>query len=172
MASKADRIAILESAVNELKVLHNAISTSYDSIKSKALALLAGEITIITFLFAGSSVLSGKVSISDITVSTAMFYLIGGILLTLAFASFLHVIYPVQWKQPPETEVVRHLEDWFDNDKEKFLKYLQEDYIKAIEVCNAKLSGKAKRFVFAIYLLTSGILILVLLKYGKGTIKI
>lgn len=169
---KLDRIAFLESGLNELRNIHNAIGSSYDSMKTKALALLAGEIGIVTFLFANSSNTQATPVQSAISISNAVFYIISFFLLSAAFLLFIHVISPGQWKIPPESHVIKHMREWFNNDKEKFILYLHDEYQEAISICNSKLSAKAKRFVYGIYLLVSGILLLVLLKYGKGTITI
>lgn len=171
MATKQEQIEFLESGVNELKIIHSSISSSYDAIKAKALALLAGEVAIVTFLFADSVSHKGSEP-SQVVISIAIFYLIGIIMLSAAFLLFLYVVSPIQWVQPPESKVVDNMKEWFGGDKTKFLEYLKQEYYIAIQTCNGKLRNKARGFVFAIYLLTTGILILVLLKYGKGAITI
>lgn len=170
MASKKESIEFLELGLAELKQLHDAISSSYDSIKAKALALLAGEVAIVTFLFADSS--GTKVSPSNYTISTAIFYIMGIVMLSLSFLCFLYVVSIISWRQPPESKIIKNARDWFNDDKEKLLIYLHSEYNEAITHCNSLLSTKAKRYTQGIYLLVFGILILVLLKYGKGVINL
>ena len=42
---------LLVLAVDELRRLHDSITQSFDNLRGKALALLAGEVAIVTFLF-------------------------------------------------------------------------------------------------------------------------
>lgn len=165
-----DREEFIETGVEELRRLHRAITQSYDAIKVKALALLAGEVAIVTFLFADNS-LTRKTPM-DVVIYVAIFHFVGIFLLSMAFILFLHVISPVQWRQPPETKIIRHMDEWFGHNREKFLLHMREEYMDAIANCEAKLAAKARRFILAIYFLSIGIVILVLLKYGAGRIQL
>lgn len=161
---------MLEIGVQELHRLYDFISTTYDGLRTKALALTAGEVAIVTFLFSAEN--EHKKALSEQAVSYLILYFIGVLLLAGAFLIFLWIIAPSQWDCPPDTSDLEDMKDRFDNNEEKFLVYLKGRYVSAIRSSNRTVSRKSKVFVVAVLCLAVGIFLLALLKFGGGTIAI
>lgn len=163
MAGKSD---MLREQVNELRRLYDYISSSMDKLRSKTLALLAGEVAVVSFLFTSNRTDPGReilVSLSD-----AVFLGTGVVLLILAFVIFLWLLQPVEWEHPPETSEMIESEKHYNGSEEKFLERLVAHYLRVIPSCNTKLGIKSKRFVLAVYFLALGIFLVAVLKYGNG----
>jgi hypothetical protein len=163
---------LLEITLLELRRLHGAITQSFDNLRGKALALLAGEVAIVTFLFSASDGKQKAFFHDQVPTYGIVFYGLGIALLGVAFLIFLYVISTVSWHQPPEEKDVANITDRFNHDPLKFLEYLKDEYIESINHCGKITSTKAIRFMWGVYSLSLGIFIILMLKYGGGIIKI
>lgn len=161
----------LEVVVAELRGLHEAMSTSLEQLRTKALALLVGEIAMVTFIFSYEAAGSPSPFQSRI-ISLLIFFGIGTVCIILSFLAFLWVIAPIKWSRPPETRdfTDERMEKLFNNSAEPVLINLKNDYMRCIASCNEKLSTRARMFMFGIYMMLIGIVIMLVLKYGNGTI--
>jgi len=149
-------------AINELREFYIAVSNSYDQLRIKALAMIAGEVAIITFIF------SGKFPLPKV-VYGIVFFSIALLLISISFLSFLWIISPVRWEHPTDVDALRKVDKNFKN-RETFLEQLVQDHHNAIDICSRILTRKAKAFVWAIYLLSIGIFILLMIKFGAGKV--
>lgn len=160
--SEKDKIGILKISIRELENNYNRISNIYDQLRIKALALIAGEVAIVTFLFTHwdfRKVLEGSDRI--------IFFFTGVVLLSLAFGILLWVISTVEWKIPHDTRRADTLLNDKNYDSElAFLKYLNDDYAKVNEFCNSLVSRKCKRFNWTVFLLAIGVIIVMVIKFG------
>lgn len=163
MAGKAD---MLREQVVELRRLYDYISSSMDRLRAKTLALLAGEVAIVSFLFTSNRADQSRQIL--VSVSDAVFLGTGAILLILAFIIFLWLLQPVDWEHPPETSELIESEKHYNGSDEKFLERLVACYLRVIPACNVKVSVRSKRFVLAVYFLAIGIFMVTVLKYGNG----
>lgn len=166
--SPTERERLHQLGIDELRRLYDAICESFEGVRTKALALLAGEVAMITFLFSTSS--SHPLAKPFIVYAVAL-YGIGMLLLALSFISFLSIITPVQWHHPPETVDLENMDERFGN-SEKYLVYLKNEYIKSIRLASPLLATKSRRFVMTTLILAIGIFLIALLKFGGGTINI
>lgn len=155
---------LLELTIDELRRLYDFMDRTYDGLRTKALALLAGEVAILTFLFASD----GRRNPILANPSDYIFLGIGVTALILAFLTFLWILQPVQWEHPPESRDLRDLKDRYDNNSTRYLESLKNHYLDVIPSCNSKITKKSGGFVRAIYLLVVGIVIVAVLKYGNG----
>jgi hypothetical protein len=168
---RTDYKELLTLSVGELRRLYDHVSTSFDNLRTKGLALLAGEVAIVTFLFSADG--SHKALLAHQTpVYGIIFYGVGIFLLALAFLALLYVIASVPWKHPPDHQDVVNLTDRFNDSPIKFLEYLQREYLACISHCAGLLTVKAKRFMWAVYSLSLGIFIVLMLKYGGGILTL
>lgn len=155
---------LLQLVIDDLKRLYDFVDRTFDGLRTKALALLAGEVAILTFLFADdarrSPILENQ--------SDYIFLGIGVTALIMAFLKLLWILHPVQWEHPPESRDLRDLQERFNGDPIKYLEQVKSQYLEVIPGCNAKLARKSNAFVRAIYLLVIGIVVVAVLKYGDG----
>jgi hypothetical protein len=163
----SDRGKTLGLSLEELRRHYDAITTGFDSLRSKALGVLVGELAVVTFLFSAQAP-ANQFSIN--TVATAIFLGIGVFLLAMGFILSLWVSSPTSWTHPPETKIVNNNGKWFQDDPDKLTEYLHDEYIEAIKWCGAKASKRADMLTWAIYGMAIGILILAVLKFGGSAL--
>jgi hypothetical protein len=162
-------VGLLKESIAELRRLHDAISVSYEGVRTKSLALLAGEVAMITFIFT-TETRSGLQK--PYIISMIVLYGLGLLLLLVSFILLLWVISPTQWDHPPESKDLRSDRiKLFNNSSQQFLTCLKDDYINSIALCSKKLSKKSRLFVIAILALSGGIFIITMLRFGSGTIN-
>ena len=157
-------------AIDELRRLYDSINASFDNLRTKALALLAGEVTIVTFVISSGNkhpIFHDKVAIYGL-----VFYGIAILAFLVAFLVFVNVFSTVEWHHPPEEKDVANLTARFNSKPLKFLEYLKEEYLESINHCGGILDTKAVRFMRGVYALLVGIFIILMLIYGGGMIKI
>ncbi len=159
---------LLSVTVDELRRHYDYVCTGFNHLRTKALALLGGEVAIVTFLFSADS----NAAFIPKVVYGAVFLLIGIALMTTAFLLFLWVLSPATWHHPPETKLTRKLNKNFNSDPNEFMEYLKDEYNEIIERCIAKTGARATKFNIGLYSLAFGTVILIMLKYGGGLIKL
>lgn len=151
---------ILQASIDELRRFYDHVSNIYDQLRLKALALIAGEVAIASFIFSSPNtnhIPSGS--------ALRIFYFSGLILMGLAFALLLWTISSFDWKIPHDLYDSGSLYKKFEDEK-AFLEYLHDDFIVAINHCLPAVNRKTKRFNWTIYLLAVGVIILLVIKYG------
>jgi hypothetical protein len=154
----AEKEKMLSLALEELRRTYDHINNIYDQLRVKVLALIGGEVAIVTLLFAIGMPLPR-------TVYGAIFLAAGLLFLSLAFALLLWIVSTVQWKIPVDMDEVASIYKRY-NDAIGFLEYLRDDYIKCINHCAGHVSNRAKRFNWAIYVLCAGVIIIMVIKFG------
>ncbi len=157
MATERERI--LEAAIVEQQHTFARVSNIYDQLRLKALAVLAGEVAMITFLFSGDGVALPEETYGK------LFYYTGVVALLFAFGLLMWTISPLLWKMPYDTYSSKDLISKYKT-KLAFLEYLNDDYMEAINHCSSNVSRRSKRFNWTIYTLCVGVTILLAIKYG------
>lgn len=165
-----DYIELLKECVGELRRLYDNISNSFEQLRTKALAILAGEVAIITFLFAPTD--NGSFFGPVVPVYGFVVFGLGIALLIIAFGMFLTVLSSVGWTHPPEEKDIVDLKKRFNNSPVEFLEYLKGEYMGAIKHCIGKTNSRAKRFMIGIYSFSAGITMVVLIKYLSNLIQL
>lgn len=161
-----DEERTLTVVIEELRRMYDCVGSDFESLRTKALALLAGEVAIVTFLFSTDTIGNKGFSVPLTPAYGAILFAFGCILLLTAFVLFLTVVATVRWTHPPTEKDIIDLKDRFDNDPVRFLRYLKNDYIGAINHCVGKINGRARRFMIAVYAFSIGVFMLILIKYG------
>lgn len=159
-----EKVSILEFAIEEQRSTYGHLNNIYDQLRVKALAMIAGEIAIITFVFSGKNQ-----DFFPEEVDRLIFFYCGIAFLGLAFALMLWIISSVSWKVPhgfDKSRRTKHLKANYPQYK-KFLEYLNDDYVKVNKHCAQIVSTKCKAFNHVIYMLPAGVIIvLVITKFG------
>lgn len=165
--NKQDKEALL-LVVDELRRHYDNLADSFNHLRGKALALLVGEVAMVTFLFSSESGSRDQFAVTQ--VYGGVFLLVGVLAMFYAFLQFLSVISSAQLSHPPETKMTRNLEKYFDNNPVAILEYLKSEYELAIEHWVGLMGVRARRFMWGIYGFSAGSFILIVLKYGVGGI--
>src|SRR6266404_7417319 len=168
MAEKEMDKELLELGVEELRRAYDHISRSFEQLRTKALALIAGEVAIVSFIFSSNQPRNGILGHSVPIYGIVMFG-IGIALLVIAGLIFLYVSSTSHWSHPPDEKDMVNLHKNFNN-RTEFLEQLRLEYITAIPECIKKISPRARRFMVGVYMLVIGIFILLLIKYCGGTV--
>ncbi len=173
MARADEEKELLRICVNELQRLYDNIDDSFNHVRTKALALLAGEVAIVAFLFSVDGSGSGRSFFEDgAPFYGVALYVLGVALLGIAFVSFLYVVSSVHWTHPPELKDLKDIRKRFHSNSVEFLEYLKSEYSDAINHCIRKCNARSKGFMLGAYTLVFGILIMLLLKYGRSIVKL
>lgn len=153
---------ILRAAVEEQRHFYNCISNTFDQLRVKALALIAGEVAIVTFLFVG-----GDTSVINNLNRVDIVILFGAAVtcLLLAFGLLLWTISTVVWKQAHGFVRSTKLLKTYATERE-FLQYLNNDYATINKHNATVITPKLKRFNWIVYLLSAGAILVLLIKYG------
>lgn len=159
----SEKVKIVQASLTELRRFYDHVSNIYDQLRVKALALIAGELGIVTFIFAKENT---RHIPHDMDVK--IFYFTGIFFLSIAFGVLLWTIASFPWQIPHDLQDSAKLYATFESEKE-FLGYIHDDYVGAIKACLPRVDTKARKFNWAIYLLAAGVIILLLIKYGGST---
>lgn len=160
--SEDDKIAILESSITEQQRLYDIISNIYDQLRIKALALIAGEVAIVSFLFTNWDFDKALIG-SDRT----FFFFVGVIFLGLSLGALLWIISTVDWKMAHGLNKAKELFDNSNhNTKASFLEYLHDDYTNVNRYCSGLVGNKCRKFNWTVYLLAVGVIIIMVIKFG------
>jgi len=162
--TEIDNIKILKASITELRKVYEHINNIYDQLRFKALALIAGEVAIASFIFGDPN--SRNIPIGA---DRRIFFFSAIMFLGLAFGILLWVISTVAWQLPHDfTKSDEMLSDKNRNTYLSFLKYMHNDYCEVNDTCNQIVSKKCKKFNWTIYLLAAGVIILMVIKFGGG----
>lgn len=160
--NNGDKIKTIETSIREHRHTYQSTSNIYDQLRIKALALIAGEVAIITFLFN-----NWDISKLVFNVDRVIFLSVGILLLSAAFSIFLWIISTVHWVYPHDNRPAKkwtsdkNYETYYD-----FLEYLHDDYNTANMHCQKIVNNKCKKFNWSIFLLAGGVIILMVIKFG------
>lgn len=164
-----DQVEILKTSVNQLSKMYDHVSNIYDQLRLKALALIAGEVAIVSFVFSPEANQKG-IHIPDGS-DRRVFYFAGISFLALAFGFLLWIISTVDWKLPHDTQKSAKIFKDKNRDTElSFLEYLHDDFCDVNDYVTKLVTKKCRRMNWAIYLLSAGVIILLVMKFG-GSIK-
>jgi len=161
----SEKNKIITVALEELRRVHDHVSNAYDQLRVKALAMIGGEVAIITFILAADD--HSKIVVSDI--AEKIFLIAGIVALILAFILLLGAVLSSDWPVPGDMNEIELIDNGIDDrydTLEKFLKFLRKDYLEGNRECMKILERKGRRANWALYLLLAGAILLIVLKYG------
>lgn len=162
MATSTDdaKVKILTISLDELRKFYAHFSNTYDQLRIKALTMMAAEVAIVSFLFSDQNAAAIPTD-----ADRRFFYFAGIIFLGVAFAFMLWTISSLKWMIPHDLYPSEAIYKKYKTEI-KFLEYIHDDYIECINLCLPSVDKRAKRFNWTIYLLASGVIILMVLKLG------
>ena len=160
MATSKDDILL--ASLETHKRTYDQASNIYDQLRIKSMALLAGEVAFVTFLFSGWDFWE-KVSGGD----RYFLFFTGVALLLAAFALLLWIVSTVTWLFPHDMRSAQELQkDKNYRNTTDFLEYLHDDYIKAVQHNRSIVGPKCKKFNWAIFMIAAGVIIIMVIKFG------
>ena len=158
--------SLLEECVVELRRLYDYGSESLEHVRNKALALMVGEVAIVTFLFSrdgNNSLLKHGTPVYGYVALG-----LGVAFLAYAFYKYFRVIETIQWQFPTEDYDMKNPTARFHSSRLEFLDYLHSEYMRKIPDCLNKIRERSVCFMHGTYALSAGVLIIILVKYGGG----
>ncbi|HMH70617.1 MAG TPA: hypothetical protein VK502_04405 [Candidatus Saccharimonadales bacterium] len=158
VTSDDEKAKIVNINLTEMRRTFDHISNIYDQMRLKALGFIAGEIAIVTFLF------SASVKFPDVLYGQIIF-LTAVIMLCVAFGLLMWTISTVGWRIPCDFEGHKKTIRKYPSEL-ALLECIHDDYIGAINDANTVVTKRARRFNWTIYLLSAGVIIILLVKYG------
>lgn len=171
MAAVANRtedpgeLAVYTGVNEELRRFYDYIVKAFEHLRNKCLALLVGEVAIVTFLFQ-------DFKLDDLGANPPIYgYVTLGLsifLLVLSYAMFLFVISTIKWKFPTEQHDMKNPTERFKGNPLNYQKYLHAEYIEKVGYCNGKLMFRSKVFMLGTYALSAGVFLAILVRYGGG----
>jgi len=163
----SDEIAVYAEVNGELRRFYDYVVRSFEHLRNKALALLVGEVAVVTFLFQDFHLPQDKHQ--HVPVYGYAVLGLGIFLLIVAFGMFLFVISSVAWRFPTEEHDMKNPTERFKGNVLECYKYIHSEYLQKVVYCNDKiLLFRAKRFMNGTYALSAGVLLIILIKYGGG----
>ncbi|HJP96504.1 MAG TPA: hypothetical protein VJ843_03980 [Candidatus Saccharimonadales bacterium] len=156
---EGDKEATLLLLIDDLRRLYDHLSTNYHDLKNRVLALIAGELAIVTFIFSGKSL-----ELSKFTSAEIIFFSVGIGLMALAFGMLLWIVATADWLIPLDLNESRKLYKRY-NSKLDYLEYIKEDYEACTEHCLRKVAIRAKVYNRTLLVLSCAIIILLVIKF-------
>lgn len=144
-------------AITEMRLHYERLTALYDGIKVRILALIAGEVAIIPFVFSDG--------FPDVkSAQEGIFFAGGMVLFVVSFSLLLWAISTADWQMPFGTVDSRSSERLYPTSA-KLKRFLKEDYESCSESCLKKIKVRARIFNVTLWLLVASLLILFVLKY-------
>lgn len=156
-----DKEETIQIVIDDLRRLFDHISNNYGSLKNRVLGLIAGEVAITSFLFSGKGF-----NVTKFTPAEKIFFSIGVLLLAVAFGQLLWIISTADWQIPLDLKESRKLYKKFSS-KLEYLEDIKEDYESCIEFCLGKMSTRAKVYNRTLFILSTGIIIMLVMKFTR-----
>ncbi len=160
-----DELELYKQVNQELRRFYDYLVKSFEHLKNKALAILVGEVAIVTFLFQGFSLGTDK---HRVPIYGIVVFGLGLALLAYSYLMFLIVISRAKWQFPTEEHDMKKPTASFNNSPLEYQKYLHSEYMSKVSYCNQKIEYRSLKFMHGIYSLSAGIFLIILVKYGGG----
>lgn len=161
--TEPEKVKILHLSIDESRRTYDHIANTYDQLRAKALAIIAGEIAIVAFIFTGDSLKIPHVYYGLI------FFFVAIVFMLAAFGGLLWTLAALQWRIPSDLAQTSKLLTSYDTELE-FLEYLNDDYSAVAQYCAQCVDKKSKMFDKALYFLEAGAIILLVLKFGGANL--
>ena len=157
-AKQEEKEKVAQTSVDELRRKYTELTTSFDQLRTKVLAFIAGEIALVAFLFASGmnipSVIYG-----------ILFFSVGFGFVTASFVILSFSLRGADWHSPGPSRPTQEPTNL------SALTKACEDYSSAIENNAPIYARRSKMFDTALMLLLIGVTILLAIKYGQGEIQ-
>lgn len=150
-------------AVKELRRKYDELCRDFDQIRYRVLAFITGELALATFLF------SNGIPLPKI-VYGFVFFVIGIGCILASFVILLFSLRTTAWHKPVNSHYIHDIDKEDFPDKESFLLYIKEAYTHVLDANIPIVSRASKMFDLSLMLLVAGVIILMIIKYGQGTI--
>lgn len=156
--SREEKEKVAQTAVDELRRKYSELTSSFDQLRNKILAFIAGEIALIAFLFASGVVIPNAIY-------GIIFYGAGVGLITASFIILSISLRGADWHSPGPSSLLP------DKTNLQALTNACNDYSSALETNAPIYARRSKMFDTALMLLLIGVTILIAIKYGQGEVQ-
>ncbi|MBL8159368.1 hypothetical protein JNJ66_02840 [Candidatus Saccharibacteria bacterium] len=154
----AEREKVALFNLEELRRKYDELTASFDQLRNKVLAFIAGEIALIAFLFSNGITIPG-------TVFGVFFFLFGSGSITASFILLGISLRGATWHSPGSTTPSQTTSSLGALNK------AYKNYSAAINNNMTIYSKRSRMFDNALTLLLIGVIILLVIKYGQGEIQ-
>lgn len=165
MATKSSKeeskLPQLKLALKEERRKHDALKDDFNQLRAKVLAFITGELALIALLFATGT------EVPHI-VYGVVFFFFGISCITASFITLLWLLKAVLWSVPAHPIALKSAKSF--SDEETFTEYLCNSYSTCNEKNTLKHTSRVKLFDISLMLLLTGVIILLVIKFGQGTI--
>jgi hypothetical protein len=155
---QAEQEKIAQTSVDELRRKYSELTSSFDQLRNKVLAFIAGELALIAFLFASG------MNIPHV-IYGLVFFLVGTSCVTASFVLLTLSLRGADWHSPGPSRPTEEQSSFIA------LRKACEDYSSAIEANAPTHAKRSQMFDAALMLLLIGVTILLVIKYGQGEIQ-
>lgn len=156
-----DKEPTVAIVLDDLRRLYDHISANYQSLKNRVLALIAGEVAIVSFIFSGDGF-----ELDKFTSAERIFFFLGVILLGVAFGLLLWIVSTADWQIPLDVGESKKLYQRF-NSKLDYMEHIKDDYEGCVVYCLGRMATRAKVYNRTLFILSSAILILLVIKFTR-----
>lgn len=157
----AEKEKAVQMVIDDLRRLYDRVASNYGNLKNRVLGLIAGEVAIASFVFSGDDF-----NVTTFTPAEKIFMGVGILLLAVAFGLLLWIVATADWQVPLDLKESRKLYQRY-NSTLHYLEEIKEDYENCTEYCVAKLSSRATAYNRSLFILSSGIIIMLVIKFAS-----
>lgn len=154
-----EEIRVLKLALSEYRHVYDHVAKGYDQLRIKALAMLAGEVALGTFIFSSSTLIVPREYYGKVFFFSGIFFLLASL------GIILSTLRSMDWKIPSDPDDVQALKTKFSTEKD-YLKFIVDDYLMCIHFCKNLSEKRVGRFNWAIIALSVSAIMLLVIKFG------
>lgn len=151
----------LQIALDELRACYARCNSNYDQLQNKLFALLAGELTIATFIFATDSQFIPSQAYGRV------FFGLGTSLLVIAIGIGFVSVSSNRWAEVPDRRRILDNSEMAAHPGKDFLLRLKEDYEETIDFCTDQYVKRTAYLDWSIRLFVAAAILLLVLKFIK-----
>lgn len=155
---KNEQEKVWQTSADELRRKYAELTSSFDQLRTKVLAFIAGEIALIAFLF------TSGMSIPNV-IFGIFFFVVGTGCIAASFVILTLSLRGTNWHSPGPSYATE------EKDNLTALKKACEDYSAAIDNNASIYARRSQMFDTALTLLFIGVTMLLVIKYGQGEIQ-
>lgn len=154
---------ILQTYVDELRRKYDQLNTAYDQLRVKVLAFITGELALVAYLFATDMKLPHLIY-------GIVFFLVGSGCIAASFVALIYSLRSSTWELPIDNVLLEEPDYSIFPNQVANLEYICKCYTSALEKNNPKYQKRAKLFDISLMLLLTGVIILLVIKFGQGAV--
>ena len=149
----------LKFRIEELRRVDDQLNATFDQLRFKSLAMIAGELALSPFIFS-----TDRLHIPH-EYYGCIFFFLGILFYVVSFGLLLWTIAATDWTTPGDGRSSGEIKVDYPT-LLKYLEWIVEDYLKVIGNNSPLVGKRARRFNWSLYLLAVGGIMLLVIKFG------